>query len=140
MDLPAHRRNERITVMGVALLAAGIALYGLYLVVVGVEWTIVREVPLGDPPGARTSQYLPAYQGLVPLIAGALVVLGVTVHQPLLAWAGAMVVAVFSVLFLFGVGGILIPFAAALLVLLAVMTWLHFGRTVRDTAMGQPRG
>jgi len=59
-------------------------------------------------------------------------VLGVTVHRALLAWIGTMVLAAFSVLFLFGVGGILIPFAAALVALLAVLTWLRSGRTISD--------
>ena len=132
MDLHGRRTSERIAAVGVVALSAGIALYGLYLVVVGIEWTIVQAVPLGDPPGARASRYLPAYQGLVPLIGGGVVVLGVTAHRALLAWIGTMVLAAFSVLFLFGVGGILIPFAAALVALLAVLTWLRSGRTIGD--------
>jgi hypothetical protein len=132
MDLHARRKSEGIAAMAVVVLSIGIALYGLYLVVVGTEWTIVEAVPLGDSPGVGASRYLPAIQGLLPLVGGAMVVVGVAVNRPLLAWVGTVVVAVFSALFLFGVGGILIPFAAALLALLAVLTLLHHRRRVDD--------
>jgi hypothetical protein len=44
-------------------------------------------------------------------------------RQLWLAWAGALVTSFFAVVFLFSVGAILVPVAAALIVLLGILTW-----------------
>ena len=49
---------------------------------------------------------------------------GLTFRKLLLAWAGFGVIAVFSVLYLFGVGWELLPAIPVLFILLVMVSWL----------------
>lgn len=94
--------------------AALLALYGVYLIVLGPVLTFV------SPGGSATTYHDPNAAGLAPIIAGLLVWYGVSKGSDLVAWAGAVIATAFSILFVFGVGGIAIPAAAALLAALIV--------------------
>ncbi len=94
--------------------SAAIGVYGLYLAVVGPILSIVT------PDGAATSSREPNLAGLVLVGAGVLVWFGIVKHTDALAWTGAALAAMFSVLFLFSVGLIVMPFAAILLLALAI--------------------
>lgn len=119
-----HRPAIRTFAAGIVVLTLGIMGYGLYLIVVGQPWTIVPERPPGGTQDPGTTVVMPALQGVIPLTGGILVLAGILFRKLLVAWVGAILIALFASLFLFGVGGILIPVAAALLTLLAIETWL----------------
>jgi hypothetical protein len=123
MNDRARKVFVRAAAIGVAVLAVGMAGYGLYLVLIGPESTVMPAVPLGTPPGETTTRTVPAMQGLIPLAGGALVLVGLATRRLWLAWAGALVLALFAGLFVFGVGGVLIPFVGALLLLLSIVSW-----------------
>lgn len=97
--------------LAVLLLSAGAVVYGLWLVAVGQGWTVVDE--LGNAQATRE----PTVAGVYPLIGGGLCLLGAVARRWSLAAAGAALMLVFSVLFAFGVGGVMIPVAVVLLVL-----------------------
>lgn len=129
-----NRVVSRAAAFGVVLLALVIAGYGLYLVVVGPTVGHMPAVPEGTQPGPTTTGTVPALQGLIPVVGGGLVLAGLSLRRLWLAWAGALVASGFAGLFVFGVGGVLLPVAAALVVLLGVVTWAGwlasvFGRT-----------
>ena len=75
-----------------------------------------------SPDGQPTvSVQTPNIAGLVPLGAGILVVVGIARHSQRLAWVGALAALGFSILFLFSVGGVLIPIAGLLVLSIALM-------------------
>jgi hypothetical protein len=115
------------TVAAAALLACIVAVYGLYLVIVGPEASFHPAVPIGDPPTEPTTRNVPAIQGPIPVAAGALVLSGLAARRLVLAWTGAAVATAFASLFVFGVGGALLPVVAALDVVLGVHTWAVVG-------------
>ena len=91
-------------------IAGTFALYGIYLLLIGPEQETVT-------PGVSTSviSHNPSIVGLVPLIAGALVVFGMWNSRERFVWGGAMLAVLFSFAFLFSFGGIFIPIAVLLL-------------------------
>ncbi len=60
--------------------------------------------------------------GIVPLVAAALLLGGLLTRKLLIAWIGFAVLSLFSVLFLFGIGGGLLPVAGLLLICLAIVS------------------
>jgi hypothetical protein len=98
-------------VVAVAL-ASLVAVYGLYLMALGPILTVVT------PGGAATAVHEPNPGGVVPFVGATLIWYGVQRGKQRWTWIGAIVVLVFSVLGVFGPGGILIPPAIALMVVL----------------------
>ena len=98
-------------------LAALVALYALFLLIVGERWTVVQE---GE--ATRSVQFVPDPDALVPLLAATLLLSGLVTRKLLIAWIGLVVLSTFGALFLFGVGGILLPVAGLLLILLTIIT------------------
>lgn len=98
------------------LLATGVAIYGLYLIVIGPVLVIVV------PDGGGRAIHDPNIAGAFPLAGAILVLLGIRSRRDLLALLGAAAILVFAVLFVFSIGGIVIPFALALLLVLAART------------------
>jgi hypothetical protein len=120
----ARRTVARAAALGVVLLALMVAGYGLYLLVVGVTVVSMPAVPEGTPPGPTSTGAMPVLQGLIPAVAGGLVMVGLVLRQIWLAWAGALLASLFAGLFVLGIGGAVVPVAVALLVLLGVVTWM----------------
>ena len=100
-------------VLGVAL-AGLVAAYGVYLVVLGPTLTVVT------PGGAASTVREPNPAGLAFILGAGLVWFGIQRGKQRWAWLGATAVLALSVLFVFGPGGILIPPAIALVVVLIV--------------------
>jgi hypothetical protein len=98
-------------------LALAVAAYGAYLLLVG---QLVNVVPEGG--GAPAPQSVPTPAGLVSLAGGAAIIAGLLLERPVLAGAGALLTLLFSLLFLFGIGGVLVPVAVVLLALIAWIT------------------
>jgi hypothetical protein len=100
----------------VFVLAVATALYALNLLLVG-------ELLIGMDEGSSETytNYAPAPAAIWPLIAALLLVAGMLIHQKLITWIGWIGLTLFSGLFLFSIGGILIPVSAALLPLLVIL-------------------
>jgi hypothetical protein len=113
------------------LLAAGVALYGLFLAIVGVPGAVIREVSITEVPEKVQESLLfsPAPQGLVALLSAAMLMSGLLMRRLTIAWLGLVILLVFSMLFLFGVGGGFLPIGGLLLLLLSVVTALRGTRT-----------
>ena len=103
--------------------AVGVAAYGLYLLVVGQTWIVHEAVRLGEPPGTSRVETIPTLLGSIPLIGGALMVAGVAARSVIPSWIGVGIITLFAALFLFSIGGILIPVVPVLIALLALFTW-----------------
>lgn len=95
-------------------LAAVLAVYGGYLTLIGPG--LITVTPDG---GAPIASNVPNAAGLIPVAAAFMVWFGIRRNDERMAWAGASTAAVFAGLFLFGIGGILIPVAGLLLLVLA---------------------
>lgn len=108
-------RDRLLTWMAIVL-ASGIAIYGLNLIVLG------PVLMIGVPDGGSTAINDPSVAGAFPLAGAVLVLLGIRSRRDVLALLGAAAILVFAVLFVFSIGGIVIPFAIALLLVLAVRT------------------
>jgi hypothetical protein len=92
--------------------------YGIYLLVLGPLETVVT------PGNGSVTNYSPTSAGLYPLVAGGLVLYGLMVGRDRLVWAGGFLALLFSVAFLFSVGGAFIPVAVLLVAGLVLRRWL----------------
>lgn len=108
-------------------LAAVVALYGLFLVIAGVPGTVIREVSITEVPEKvqESPQFSPSPQGLVFLLSAAILISGLLMRKLRIAWLGMVILLVFSMLFLFGVGGGILPIDGLLLILLSIVTVLR---------------
>ena len=100
----------------VLILAISVALYALNLLVVGQRLSVMQE---GSSETYASSAPAPAASW--PLISSLLLIAGMLMHQKAILWVAWMALTLFSLLFLFSIGGILIPVSAALLPLLVIM-------------------
>jgi hypothetical protein len=98
------------------LLAALVAIYSLFFLVIGQPWVLAYEG--GENRGL---QFIPAFPALVPFLAATALLLGLLTRKKLMAWAGLTILIAFSLLFMFGIGGILLPVSGLLLILLIVI-------------------
>jgi hypothetical protein len=110
------------TALGVVL-AVAIAAYGVYLLAVGTQVTITPAGLPGAQPQPGTTEYMPDPAGLFPLVTGLTVAAGLLLRAWVIIVLGAAGIGLFSVLFVFGVGGVLLP-AWLLLVFLLTLAWL----------------
>jgi hypothetical protein len=124
----ARSTIARLAAIGVVLLGLIIAAYGVYLLVVGVTVVSVLAVPVGTPPGPASTATVQVMMGVIPMIAGGLILVGWALRRIWLAWLGAAVTSLFAGLFVFSIGGSLVPVAAVLFVLLGVLTWTRVNR------------
>jgi hypothetical protein len=122
------RSRLAVGVVTLAVISIG---YGLYLAVVGVEWRGLTESGAALPQREMVESR-PAPQGLVAVVGGSGVLVGLALERLVVAWAGAAIISAFAVLFVFGVGGILVPLAALLLLLLAWLTWVDSRRRAQS--------
>jgi hypothetical protein len=117
-----------------ALLALLAGAYAVRLLAPGVLVVTAPETLPGAPyPPPSSASYESYHPALVPLLASALVLLGLLARLPLLAWAGAGLLLGFSLLFVFGAGGGFLPLAGLLIALLLI---LHILRSWRKERAG----
>lgn len=109
------------------LLAAVVALRGLFLAIVGVPGTFVREVSITEIPEKvqESLQFSPAPQGLVFLLSAVMLISGLLMRKLWIAWLSMVILLGFSMLFLFGVGGGFLLIDGLLLILLSIVTVLR---------------
>jgi hypothetical protein len=112
------------------LAAAVVAYYGLYLLLVA-----EREIGIGEGETIFHSYLVPQSSGIIPLAGSLMMIAGLTFRRQLSAWAGFGVIAVFSVLFMFGVGWELLPAIPTLLILMIMVSLL--AKTSREQFTGQ---
>jgi hypothetical protein len=114
-----------------ALLSTAVTLYALYFLLIGVKYTVVSESPLGtQTPALQTMKeyHAPESTAVGPIIAAGLLLFGLLTGKLEFAWIGFFVLTVFSILFVFGIGGPLIPVVGALAVLLTILQRLGMGK------------
>ncbi len=123
----AGLRIANATTAVAIFLAAVVALYGLFLAIAGVPGTVIREVSITEVPEKvqGSLQFSPSPQGLVILLSAAMLISGLLMRKLTIAWLGLVILLVFSMLFLFGVGGGLLPIAGLLLISLSIVTVLR---------------
>jgi hypothetical protein len=66
-------------------------------------------------------EYVRAPQAVVPFLSTLMILGGLIIKRRVIAWLGTVILLVFSLLFVFGVGGIILPVAAAMLLLIAII-------------------
>ena len=108
------------------LMAMIVIFYAGVRLIIPVQDIIYRETinasqPL-DPRTMASSRY---FTMVIPLIAGLVLLAGLWWRKSVITWVGWGVLAVFSGLFMFGVGGMFLPAAGILLVLLLIMTFIE---------------
>lgn len=99
------------------ILATIVATYSLFLLIVGQPWTVAYEDNIG-----KQVEYIRAPQAIVPLLSTVMILGGLVVKQRVLAWIGTVILLIFSLFFMFGVGGILLSVAGAILLLTAIIS------------------
>jgi len=126
-----RRPLDWLTIVNVAtalaiLLAIAVAVHAIRLLIVGQAWTVVSEVPLSEAtqeaPEVASVEHGPYPAAAVPLLAATVLLAGLLTRQMPLAWIGMMGLLVFSVLFLFSSGAMLLPVVGLLLILLSIIT------------------
>ena len=99
------------------ILAIIIATYSLFLLIVGQPWSVVAE---GNTSGQV--EFVRAPQAILPLLSTVMILAGLVAKQHAITWIGAVLLLLFSLRFVFGVGGILLPAAGAMLFLIAIIS------------------
>jgi hypothetical protein len=117
-----------VSILVSIIVATAVALFAAYRLIAGMPLTVVPEVPEGTstPPTVVAVTYAPYPAAMIPLCAALLLIVGLLIRKLWLVWTGWLILSVFSGLFLFSSGALLLPAAALLLVLLVVFTanWL----------------
>ena len=114
-----------------SLLAVVVAFYAITLLAVGETFTVVLETPIEEIneefqiPKMMNIVHVPYPPAFVPLVAAALLLAGLLGRKQMLAWIGLGILLLFSLLFLFGNGGILLPIAGLLLILLLLINFIQ---------------
>jgi len=121
----------RIATIAAIILAAIVTLYGAFLLIVGQAFGGYSQQ--GTGPLVPVYSFIPNPAGLIPLVGGFLTLTGILMGNAWLKWIGFTISAVFSVLFLFGIGGVLLPLTPLLLLMLVVKS--IFERALRRSRM-----
>lgn len=94
-------------------LAGVLVVYGLFMLFVGFSGTGVGPNGLYEFRGTSVA-------AVIPLIAGSLVGWGAWTARERLIWVGAAVALLFSIAFVFSIGGLVLPIAMLLVVAVAI--------------------
>lgn len=119
------------------LLVSIVAIYAITLLVVGetitvVQETSIEEINTTDPvPMPVSIEYVPYPPAIVLLLAAVLLLAGLLGRKQFLAWIGLAILLLFSLLFLFSSGGILLPIAVLLLILLPLINFMQKKNAIR---------
>ncbi len=104
------------------VLATSVALYGLFLAIVGMPATLVQEVnPFEGTGGEKTLIRYPVYHSLFGTISAVIIISGLLTRKMQITWIGFIFLLAYSILFLFSVGAGLLPMVVILLVLLIII-------------------
>lgn len=117
----AYKIIANVATVAAIILAATVAIYSLFLLVVGQPWTVAYEDNIG-----RQVEYIRAPQAIVPFLSAMMILGGLVAKQRVIAWIGTGVLLIFSLLFVFGVGGIFLPVAGTILLLIAIISVIDF--------------
>lgn len=99
-----------------AVTTIAVAVYSFFLIVPGQSWTIVDEATQ-----AREIVFVPAPAAVIPLVCALSILVGLYLRKPKLYWLGLTCLSIFSGLFLFGIGGGLIPACLLIFVFLVIL-------------------
>lgn len=110
-----HPGIDAALATGAGALAVVAAVYGVYLLFLGPVLTYVEP----DSPSHAVLVRQPTLAGVIPMAAAILLAYGL-LRASRIAWAGAIALAAFAVLSMFGIGGVMLPVAAGALLVLAL--------------------
>lgn len=127
--LELTRLAESVVIAATVILATAIALYSLYVLLIGRPWIVVPETAAVNAAGPSI-QLIPDRAVMVSLVASAAVVGGLVTRKLPIAWIGM------AVLFVFGFGGTLLPGSVGLLTSLIVITVMRRRRRATDDELG----
>ncbi len=115
---------SKVAIKATLLVAVVVGLYGFFLLIIGLPGMFIQEVRMYEVPELvqESTRFSPAPQGFIPFLAAILLIVGLRVRKLLIAWLGLVTLLLFSALFLFGVGGAVLPAAGFLLVLMIIIT------------------
>jgi hypothetical protein len=107
----------KVAIGVIIFLATMVAIYSLFLLVVGQPWSVAYE----DNMRQRV-EYVRATQAIVPFLSALMILGGLIIKKRVIAGLGTVILLLFSLLFVFGVGGIILPVAGAMLLLIAIIS------------------
>jgi len=106
-----------------------IIIYGLFITFVGVPGKRIVEVTEATLEKSQEIwHFTPAPQGFIIVFSSVLLIIGLLGSREGISWLGIGILFVFSIIYLFGVGGGILPIAILLLVLLLSKRILTRGR------------
>ena len=106
------------------LMVIALAIWGLYLLIVGLPSTNVPRVPPGEPLPPGLILYMPYHGALYSLLALALVAIGLMRDRWLpLAWVGLLLHLIIGGLLIWGMGIFYIAATGGLALLVGVLQW-----------------
>jgi hypothetical protein len=110
---------QKLSTAAALVLAAAVAGYGMFLLLVGQRLRIYPEGGSGTSSVGQIA-YAPTVVGLIPLAGGVATIAGLLAGRRWLTWLGFGLVLIYNILFLFGTGGPLLLVTPLLLVALAI--------------------
>ena len=113
---------KRIAVIIALLVSTAAVIYALYLLSVGYEVIGVYEGFPQVNPTVFTNHVRPL-AAIIPLLASLSIITGLLFRRNFISWIGLALLSAFAFLFVFSIGGILIPFALVLFILLIIIQW-----------------
>lgn len=120
--------NRRSWQVWVALVVAGIVIaLSVFFVVVGVpvsEASVMEQCSIGNQcieSSSFRNIFIPTEAALIPLLAGAIVELGIIRKSGIFSWTGALLLLVFSLVAGFSIGLLYLPLALVLVGFLAMI-------------------
>ena len=106
-----------------------VTIYGFFITFVGVPGKRIVEVTEATLEKSQEIwHFTPAPQGFIIVFSSVLLIIGLLGSREGVSWLGIGILFVFSVVFLFGIGGGILPIATLLLVLLLSKEILTQGR------------
>ena len=120
-------------------LATLIALYGLFLLIIGMPEQYIYEsvVLIGDIPERVHEEGIRFHpdgaRGLLTFLSPMVLIAGLLTRKLAIAWQGLLILFAFSGLFLFSVGATLLPIDVILLILLSNITLQRRSRVTRQS-------
>lgn len=120
MKSPSSLLKEKITKVAavvVILMSATVAVYALFLLVIGQPWITVSE---GNAD--QQVMFVRAYPAIIPFLAATMIIIGVVVRKQKILLVGNLMLFIFSALFVFGIGGVILPIASIILLSTIILT------------------
>ncbi len=112
------KKIMKVVTVVVILLAASVTTYTFFLLVIGQPWIVAFE-----ENAVQQVTFVRNYSAIIPFLVAITIILGVVTRKQIILWIGNLILFVFSILFLFGIGGTILPIASILLFATIILTF-----------------